>query len=148
VRPAYLGNSLHNQHRHPRSLEAQAATPQLWNDGGQILDADHPAKAVNFARRSTGRDWYDFSWYISNGATPNITHLQATLIQAGPWTGQEGFRIDMAWLEDTLRNTIATIDWKAAADDVRRFLRPAEAKSLQLWSDRFFLAKLEKMVAA
>ena len=54
----------------------------------------------------------------------------------------------MAWLEDTLRNTIATIDWKAAADDVRRFLHPAEAKSLELWSDRFFLAKLEKMVAA
>lgn len=95
-----------------------------------------------------GRDWYDFSWYISNGVTPNLTHLQAALIQAGPWTGQEGFNIDMAWLENTLRNTIATIDWKAAADDVRRFLRPAEAKSLALWSDRFFLAKLEKMAAA
>jgi len=94
-----------------------------------------------------GRDWYDFSWYISNGVTPNLTHLQAALSQAGPWTGQEGFKIDMAWLEDTLRNTIATIDWKAAADDVRRFLRPAEAKSLALWSDRFFLAKLEKMGA-
>ena len=53
----------------------------------------------------------------------------------------------MAWLEDTLRNTIATIDWKAAANDVRRFLRPAEAKTLELWSDRFFLAKLEKMAA-
>lgn len=92
-----------------------------------------------------GRDWYDFSWYVSNGVKPNLTHLQAALIQAGPWTGQEGFKIDMAWLEDTLRNTIATIDWKAAADDVRRFLRPAEAKSLALWSDRFFLAKLEKM---
>ncbi|KQM19050.1 nucleotidyl transferase AbiEii/AbiGii toxin family protein [Novosphingobium sp. Leaf2] len=94
-----------------------------------------------------GRDWYDFSWYISNGVLPNLTHLQAALIQAGPWAGREGFKIDMAWLEDTLRNTMATIDWKAAADDVRRFLRPAEAKSLALWSDRFFLAKLEKMGA-
>ncbi|MEV4935525.1 nucleotidyl transferase AbiEii/AbiGii toxin family protein [Sphingobium sp. LMA1-1-1.1] len=95
-----------------------------------------------------GRDWYDFSWYVSNGVLPNLTHLQAALIQAGPWTGQADLKIDMLWLEGTLRNTIATIDWKAAADDVRRFLRPAEAKSLELWSDRFFVAKLEKMAAA
>lgn len=72
-------------------------------------------------------------------------HLEAALIQAGPWAGQEGLKIDMAWLEDTLGNSIAAIDWKAAADDVRRFLRPAEAKSLELWSDRFFVAKLQKM---
>ncbi|MCJ8159128.1 nucleotidyl transferase AbiEii/AbiGii toxin family protein [Sphingomonas sp. LaA6.9] len=95
-----------------------------------------------------GRDWFDFSWYVSNGVLPNLTHLQAALIQAGPWAGRDALQIDMAWLEDTLRNTIVTIDWKAAADDVRRFLRPAEAKSLALWSDRFFLAKLEKMAAA
>lgn len=92
-----------------------------------------------------GRDWYDFSWYVSNGVSPNLMHLEAALIQAGPWSGQEDLTIDMAWLQDTLGNSIAAVDWKAAADDVRRFLRPAEAKSLELWSDRFFLAKLEKM---
>ena len=95
-----------------------------------------------------GRDWYDFSWYVSNGVSPNLTHLQAALIQTGPWAGQADLKIDMLWLEGTLRNAIATIDWKAAADDVRRFLHPAEAKSLELWSDRFFVAKLEKMAAA
>jgi len=93
-----------------------------------------------------GRDWYDFSWYVSNGVSPNLTHLQAALIQAGPWAGQEDLTINMVWLEGVLRNAIAAVDWKAAADDVRRFLRPAEAKSLELWSDRFFLAKVEKMV--
>jgi len=93
-----------------------------------------------------GRDWYDFSWYVSNGVSPNLMHLQAALIQAGPWAGQEDLKIDVAWLKSTLRNTIGAIDWEAAAEDVRRFLRPAEAKSLELWSERFFLAKLEKMV--
>lgn len=93
-----------------------------------------------------GRDWYDFSWYVSNGVSPNLMHLQAALIQAGPWAGQEDLQIDMAWLERTLRNSIAAVDWKTSVDDVRRFLRPTEAKSLDLWSDRFFLAKLEKMV--
>lgn len=92
-----------------------------------------------------GRDWYDFAWYVSNGVSPNLMHLQAALIQTGPWEGQAELSIDMAWLEETLRNTIADVAWKAAADDVRRFLRPAESKSLELWSDRFFLAKLKKM---
>ncbi|MDB5575725.1 MAG: hypothetical protein JWR80_901 [Bradyrhizobium sp.] len=92
-----------------------------------------------------GRDWYDFSWYVSNGVSPNLLHLEAALIQAGPWVGQEELKIDMPWLEDTLGSSIAAVDWKAAADDVRRFLRPAESKSLELWSDRFFLAKLAKM---
>jgi len=67
---------------------------------------------------------------------------------SGPWVGQEDLKIDVAWLKGTLQNTIGAIDWEAAAEDVRRFLRPAEAKSLELWSDRFFLAKLEKMVLA
>jgi hypothetical protein len=95
-----------------------------------------------------GRDWYDFSWYVSNGVPPNLMHLEAALIQAGPWAGQEDLTIDMAWLQHTLGNSIAAVDWKAAADDVRRFLRPAEAKSLELWSERFFVAKLEKMARA
>ena len=92
-----------------------------------------------------GRDWFDFSWYVSSGVSPNLFHLQAALIQAGPWAGQEDLKVNMGWLEDMLGNSIAAVDWKAAADDVRRFLRPAESKSLELWSDRFFLAKLEKM---
>lgn len=92
-----------------------------------------------------GRDWYDFSWYVSQRVSPNLTHLRAALIQEGQWAGQEGLQVDMSWLEDTLGTAIAAIDWKAAADDVRRFLRPAEEKSLELWSDRFFFSKLEKM---
>ncbi|WP_257539004.1 nucleotidyl transferase AbiEii/AbiGii toxin family protein [Sphingobium sp. CFD-1] len=95
-----------------------------------------------------GRDWYDFSWYVSNGVSPNLMHLEAAIIQAGPWVGQEDLKIDIAWLSGTLRNAIGAIDWEAAAEDVRRFLRPAEAKSLELWCERFFLAKLEKMARA
>ncbi|WP_280117206.1 hypothetical protein [Sphingobium fuliginis] len=37
------------------------------------------------------------------------------------------------------------IDWTAAAGDVARFLRPTEAKSLSLWSERFFHAKVSQL---
>ncbi len=40
----------------------------------------------------------------------------------------------MPSLKKTLRSTIAEIDRKAAANDVRRFLRPAELNSVDLWS--------------
>lgn len=93
-----------------------------------------------------GRDWYDFSWYVSNGVSPNLVHLQAALAQASPWSGQDDLEVDSMWLEQALTEVIGAIDWKAAADDVARFLRPSESKSLELWSERFFRAKLEKMM--
>lgn len=92
-----------------------------------------------------GRDWFDFSWYVAKGVAPNLPLLRTALIQAGPWAGAEYLAVDTAWLNEALGSTIAKIDWEAAANDVRRFLRPAELKSLDLWSRRFFLAKLDKL---
>ncbi|MCY1168420.1 hypothetical protein D9M73_84150 [compost metagenome] len=51
-------------------------------------------------------------------------------------------KYDREWLVDTLNEKISSIDWSAAASDVVRFLRPNEAKSLSLWSENFFHAKL------
>lgn len=39
-----------------------------------------------------------------------------------------------------------SITWKEAATDVERFLRPVDMKSVDLWSERFFLAKLNKLM--
>ncbi len=92
-----------------------------------------------------GRDWFDFSWYVANGIYPNLPLLGAALLQAGPWHDQPGLPVDGAWLVSALTEKIASIDWPAAAADVNRFLRPAEAKSLSLWSERFFLTKLGQL---
>jgi hypothetical protein len=92
-----------------------------------------------------GRDWFDFSWYVSRGIAPNLVLLRSALVQAGPWAGDETILVDMPWLKDTLSAVIKSIDWQDASEDVRRFLRPAELKSVELWSDRFFLAKMEKL---
>lgn len=92
-----------------------------------------------------GRDWFDFSWYVAKGVAPNLPLLRTALVQAGPWAGDDHIAVDTVWLNEALGSTIAKIDWKAAADDVRRFLRPAELKSLDLWSERFFLAKLDRL---
>ena len=91
-----------------------------------------------------GRDWYDFNWYTKQGARPNLAHLQAALRQHGPWAGQH-VTVSHEWLVDALAEKIASVDWKTAANDVERFLIPLERKSLELWSRRFFEAKLASL---
>lgn len=92
-----------------------------------------------------GRDWFDFSWYVANGTYPNLPLLATAILQAGPWRDQQDLHVGSEWLVAALKARITSIDWGAAATDVNRFLRTAEAKSLSLWSDRFFQTKLDKL---
>ncbi len=94
-----------------------------------------------------GRDWYDLNWYIKQSVQPNWPHLRAALNQIGPWKGQQQ-AIDTRWVVDKLKEKIATIDWKAAAADVERFLGPAERESLKLWSARFFSTKVAQLISS
>jgi len=91
-----------------------------------------------------GRDWYDFIWYTSRKTPINHGMLSAALRQLGPWKGQ-AIRSDRAWCIEQLQRTIQTIDWKKAREDVRRFVKPVELPSLELWSREFFLAQLDKL---
>lgn len=113
----------------------------------------HQDVASNFALKThallcrgylKGRDWYDFNWYIAQGVTPNMILLKNALIQYGPWKG-EALNIDREWLMNALSEQIKAIDWKKAAEDVRHFLKPIEQKSLRLWSERFYMSKLQKL---
>jgi predicted nucleotidyltransferase component of viral defense system len=95
-----------------------------------------------------GRDWFDFSWYVSQGVYPNLPHLEAALRQFGQWQDDKYLTINSEWLQSTLTGKIISVDWNAAKDDVRRFLKPAEEASLGIWSDRFFLSKLGEMLSS
>ncbi|MES1191370.1 MAG: nucleotidyl transferase AbiEii/AbiGii toxin family protein [Steroidobacter sp.] len=91
-----------------------------------------------------GRDWYDFNWYVKQRTRPNLSHLQAALQQYGPWKDQ-GINVTGDWFANALSEKIRTIDWIAAAADVERFLNTSEKQSLKLWSERFFLSKVEQL---
>jgi len=92
-----------------------------------------------------GRDWYDFSWYVTQKVRPNLAHLQAALYQYGPWAGQS-ITIDSNWLRNAMLEKVAAVDWQQAARDVERFLNMAEKQSLKLWSERFFRNKVENLI--
>lgn len=91
-----------------------------------------------------GRDWYDFNWYISQGISPNLELLNNALEQYGPWKG-ESLNVDREWLVNVLGEKISSVNWKDAAEDVERFLKPVEQKSLKLWSEKLYMSKLNKL---
>src|SRR3546814_7907961 len=92
-------------------------------------------------------DWSSDVCSSDLGVAPNLALLRNAWLQAGPWAGDEGIAVDMPWLKEALSAAIRHIDWKEAAADVARFLRPADLKSVDLWSERFFVAKVEKLAA-
>ncbi len=92
-----------------------------------------------------GRDWYDFNWYVRKEVSPNLPHLRNTLVQHGPWEGQDGLAIDEDWVRTELQNKIDEIKWTDAAADVAPFLKVGEQEALTLWGARFFAAKLDKL---
>lgn len=92
-----------------------------------------------------GRDWYDFSWYVTQKVQPNLPHLRAALYQYGPWAGQS-ITVDRDWLHNAMLEKVAAVDWREAAADVERFLSMAEKQSLKLWGERFFRNKIENLI--
>jgi hypothetical protein len=67
-------------------------------------------------------------------------------IKYAPWKAQQP-TIDNDWLQTAMQDTIAAIDWTAAAEDVRRFLDTAQQQSLRIWSEAFFSAKVAQLAA-
>lgn len=66
------------------------------------------------------------------------------MLQWGPWAN-ENFNPDIEWLKQILIRKVSGIDWQAAASDVQRFLKPPEQHSLGLWSEKFFIHKINKL---
>lgn len=91
-----------------------------------------------------GRDWYDFIWYSSHRVAINHTLLSSALDQQGPWAGS-GVETNDNWCQEHLTQVIESLEVKQAREDVRRFLRPNELPSLELWTRDFFLQQCRKL---
>jgi hypothetical protein len=141
-------------------LEIDTNPPALSGEDTSFLDfpSDHEVRHQDLSSNLAlkihallcrpylkGRDWFDFSWYVSKGVSPNLPHLQAALLQQGPWCEDKALKVDPDWLQNTLKDKIATVNWDIAKEDVRRFLRATEARSLNLWGEAFFNAKVDKL---
>ena len=88
-------------------------------------------------------DWFDFLWYTSRSVSLNMNLLQASLYQHGPWQGTD-LTIDLNWFKREMLARIRTINWQDTASDIKRFLKPADVKTLEVWSGDFFAHVLDR----
>lgn len=91
-----------------------------------------------------GRDWYDFIWYVSRQVRPVLELLGHALDQQGPWAGQSP-DVTGAWLIESLRHRVRTVDWQTARRDIQRFLPAIEQPGLELWGGEFFLQVVDQL---
>ena len=82
--------------------------------------------------RTKGRDWYDLEWYVRNGYACHLGHLVERCKESAPETDLSSREALIA----AFRKRIATIDFKAASDDVRPFLK--DTSCLDIWSQEYF----------
>lgn len=119
----------------------------------EIITQDKPSlfasksHALLCREYTKGRDWYDFLWYVSRGIKVNYGLLSAAIEQAGPWKGQN-ITVDKAWYIHEMKNKINQTDFTKASADIKRFLKPNESQSLELWHGTFFLDRLKKLSSA
>jgi len=112
----------------------------------QVLESSFSLKSHALLCRNyvKGRDWYDFFWYCSKKAKLNFRLLQNALIQAGPWENKK-IKVDLNWYMENMRDKIISVDWKAARDDVMRFIPTQSQFKLDQWNTELFLYQLGQM---
>jgi predicted nucleotidyltransferase component of viral defense system len=97
--------------------------------------------AVLCREYTKGRDWYDFLWYTARKAAINYEFLAAAMEQNGPWQGVK-LNINLEWCIDALKQKTESINWTEAQNEIRKFVRPNELPSIELWGTDFFLDRL------
>lgn len=93
--------------------------------------------------RVKGRDWYDFVWFVSRGASVHLEHLEARMRQTGHFSGNTPLTFEE--LLKILQNKIDHLDVELAKQDILPFLR--DPQKIALWSKPFFHAVSRQLKA-
>ena len=76
--------------------------------------------------------------------TVNFLLLTDAIKQKGPWENKNVL-VTPEWYLKELREKIRSMNWEDAKKDIARFLRPRELSTLELWSEKFFLSRVDKL---
>lgn len=74
----------------------------------------------------------------------NFSLLAASIEQSGPWKSK-GIKADKNWCLENLKKRIDEINWNDAKKDIKRFIKPHELPSIELWSAEYFNDVLNKI---
>jgi len=107
----------------------------------------HAILCRNWSTRPKGRDWYDLVWYIAQGVSLDLKHLNARLQQNCSWLETQEIElkneIDKIYLIELLTKRIENLDIPMAKKDVEVFI--ADTRVLEIWSQAFFRDIIEQI---
>ena len=114
----------------------------------------------NWKKRVKGRDWFDFEWYVQRGEKMRLAHFEARALESGDGGGAAGGdaandaangaagTMTLEHVRDFLNRKIDDLDFAMAKEDALRFIPPADAYKLDIWSADYFreLVKRVKVI--
>ena len=117
---------------HPYSMMIRCMTlPCLY--AGKM----HALAFRNWKTRVTGRDWYDFEWYVRWNVPLDFKHLQTRIKEFNDLElSQEEFMT-------LLRERLATTDIELVKADAKRFVE--NPRELDIWSNDYFLQLADRI---
>ncbi len=89
-----------------------------------------------WSNRIKGRDWYDFVWFVKNGISLNLDHLEKRMWQSGHLPEQETLTKENFLV--LLKNKIEGLNVEKALLDIKPFLK--DQQILKNWSNPYFLS--------
>lgn len=116
----------------------------LYDEPSLFAGKIHAVLCRSWKNRVKGRDLYDYLFYLGRGASVNMEHLEARLVQTGFLEERE--RLDIAKVRKLLGERFSHIDFRDARRDVEPFV--ADHRPLDLWSRDFFIAVTEGLKGA
>lgn len=108
---------------------------RLYDISSLFAGKIHACLCRNWKSRVKGRDFYDYVFFLSIGATVNLEHLKARLIQSG--FIDKDFDLSIESLRALLNERFSNIDFDQAKEDVLPFIK--NKTKLDLWSKEFFI---------
>jgi predicted nucleotidyltransferase component of viral defense system len=103
----------------------------------------HAVLCRKWTSRMKGRDWYDLVWYAARHPRVNLGHLEIRMRQSGDHADEEP--LTRARLLELLRQRVHHVEVAQLRDEVAPFVR--DRRSLEVWSQDFFLQVIEKIEA-
>lgn len=95
----------------------------------------HACLCRNWKSRVKGRDFYDYVFFLSMGASVNLDNLKAKLVQSK--FIDEDYSLTLDNLKNLLNTRFSNMDFEQAKEDVLPFIK--DKSKLDLWSKEFFI---------
>ncbi len=101
----------------------------------------HAVLCRKWQKRIKGRDWYDFEWYVKNGTTLNLEHLQERMYESGDL--DKDIKLDLPLFKELMHKRIDNLDVKGVIGEVSPFVK--DKSGFEFWSKDYFRLLVDKI---